>query len=340
MGVSGSCIAFATNQRQRGMLCVGCTDGTIRVYHTETHELLSTLKGHRTAVHSIQFHSDGRLVLTASRDAAILWDTTGTSTSTIASAGTTIGTDMNTPHNMRRMITTTAGLTPFSGPTATLPNGAARAATTLTSRPADAATRVAGAAGDVGWIKKRTLTAGSAFMCEARFTPGGDSLFTCFTNDSVVRWSLDTLQINAKFALPVPATTDADTSLTDTTRKESDGKVVPPASAVSCLRSFTVSSDAKYLLAAGRSSRIFLWDITTKQFLRDIRIAQTGINVLKVDFLPNSSVVAALCSDGYIRFVDVLSTRLILQLVDSRKVRDRCDVMRCSSVRCPIGADD
>jgi hypothetical protein len=34
MGVSGSGIAFAQNQRQRGMLLVGAQDGAVRVYHT------------------------------------------------------------------------------------------------------------------------------------------------------------------------------------------------------------------------------------------------------------------------------------------------------------------
>ena len=53
----------------------------------QSQELISTLRGHRLPARSASFQRSGKLALTASPDAVILWDTTDWSRFRILNAG-------------------------------------------------------------------------------------------------------------------------------------------------------------------------------------------------------------------------------------------------------------
>ncbi|OQS06911.1 hypothetical protein THRCLA_01053 [Thraustotheca clavata] len=69
-------IECAFSPEQRGELLITCEDCTVRCVNVQSKVLISTLRGHRHAPRCVSFQRPGKLALTASADAVILWDST------------------------------------------------------------------------------------------------------------------------------------------------------------------------------------------------------------------------------------------------------------------------
>jgi len=62
------------NNYRMNEVLIALTNYDVRCYNVGTKELVSTLKGHTSVVHSISVHSSGRYALTSTLDTTILWD--------------------------------------------------------------------------------------------------------------------------------------------------------------------------------------------------------------------------------------------------------------------------
>ncbi|XP_076814472.1 TBC1 domain family member 31-like [Clavelina lepadiformis] len=69
-----SCTAIVSGLKRKHEYLVGLADSSIKCYTTENKELVSWMRGHGSAVHSISVHSSGRFAITTSRDTAQLWN--------------------------------------------------------------------------------------------------------------------------------------------------------------------------------------------------------------------------------------------------------------------------
>jgi WD40 repeat protein len=72
---------------RRTELLVTCEDETVRCLDVQAQTLVSTLRGHRFPAKCVSFQRSGRLALTASQDAVILWDTKDWSRYRVLNAG-------------------------------------------------------------------------------------------------------------------------------------------------------------------------------------------------------------------------------------------------------------
>ncbi|KAL9974989.1 hypothetical protein ACROYT_G012102 [Oculina patagonica] len=68
------CTAISFCLRRKNEVLVALADNSLRCYDTESHELVSWMRGHDSAVHSISVHASGRYALTSSNSVAQLWD--------------------------------------------------------------------------------------------------------------------------------------------------------------------------------------------------------------------------------------------------------------------------
>nr|CAB3266840.1 TBC1 domain family member 31 [Phallusia mammillata] len=69
-----SCTALATGLRRQNEYLVGLADSSIKCYSKDNRELVSWMRGHESAVHSISVHDSGRYGITTSRDTAQMWN--------------------------------------------------------------------------------------------------------------------------------------------------------------------------------------------------------------------------------------------------------------------------
>jgi WD40 repeat protein len=61
-----------------GLIAVGCEDGVIKVWNSETGEVLHAINGHAGPVSSVTVSPDGKLLFSGGMDAAIrVWDLRG-----------------------------------------------------------------------------------------------------------------------------------------------------------------------------------------------------------------------------------------------------------------------
>ncbi|XP_068723216.1 TBC1 domain family member 31-like [Montipora capricornis] len=68
------CTAISFCLRRKNELLVAFADNSLRCYDTESHELVSWMKGDDSSIHSISVHAFGRYALTSSNSVAQLWD--------------------------------------------------------------------------------------------------------------------------------------------------------------------------------------------------------------------------------------------------------------------------
>jgi WD40 repeat protein len=70
------------------------------------------------------------------------------------------------------------------------------------------------------------------------------------------------------------------------------------------------------LFAVSNSTAVLVWDLVDRRFLHEIQIGHftKDSNIIQLEFLGDTNVVAALSSDGNIVFVDVVESKQIGQL--------------------------
>lgn len=80
-------LACAFNPARASELLVTCENDLAHCIDVQTRALVGTLRGHRRPARCAAFHRSGRLALTASQDAVILWDTKDWSRYRVLNAG-------------------------------------------------------------------------------------------------------------------------------------------------------------------------------------------------------------------------------------------------------------
>ncbi|XP_015780139.1 PREDICTED: TBC1 domain family member 31-like [Acropora digitifera] len=68
------CTAISFCLRRKNEVLVAFADNSLRCYDTESHELVSWMKGEDSSIHSISIHASGRYALTSANSVAQLWD--------------------------------------------------------------------------------------------------------------------------------------------------------------------------------------------------------------------------------------------------------------------------
>ncbi|KAJ7360430.1 hypothetical protein OS493_015531 [Desmophyllum pertusum] len=68
------CTAISFCLRRKNEVLVALADNSLRCYDTESHELVSWMRGNDSSIHSISVHASGRYALTSSNSVAQLWD--------------------------------------------------------------------------------------------------------------------------------------------------------------------------------------------------------------------------------------------------------------------------
>lgn len=131
-------------------------------------------------------------------------------------------------------------------------------------------------------------------ITEVFFLPLSNIILTCFKDDSIFGWELDTL--SCKFELPIPA-----------------GKKPQ-------YRTLVSSSNGRTLAAAGRSRFINLFALDTRALFRIIELPNKVTFVKQIVFLPekfdngSSQILGALCQDGIARFMNITTCKLLFDV--------------------------
>eukprot|EP00794_Sanderia_malayensis_P018697 gene18697-20585_t len=68
------CTSIAFDLHQPNEVLVALSDYSLRCYNTEAKELVSTMRGHSSAIHQISVHGSGRHCISSSHDISICWD--------------------------------------------------------------------------------------------------------------------------------------------------------------------------------------------------------------------------------------------------------------------------
>ncbi|ESO96315.1 hypothetical protein LOTGIDRAFT_227074 [Lottia gigantea] len=71
---SQPCTALCFNNARKTEFLVGLADYSLQCYDTVSQSVISVMKGHTTAIHSISIHASGKYALTTSSETALLWD--------------------------------------------------------------------------------------------------------------------------------------------------------------------------------------------------------------------------------------------------------------------------
>nr|XP_039261457.1 TBC1 domain family member 31-like isoform X2 [Styela clava] len=69
-----ACTCIATGLQNQSEYLIALSDTSLKCCSTETKELISWMRGHDTAVHTISINDDGNVAITTSQDTAQLWD--------------------------------------------------------------------------------------------------------------------------------------------------------------------------------------------------------------------------------------------------------------------------
>ncbi|TSL82466.1 TBC1 domain family member 31 [Bagarius yarrelli] len=156
------------------------------------------------------------------------------------------------------------------------------------------------------------------------FLPLGNTILSCFTDDSIFAWESETLF--CKYQLPVPQ----------------DGPQIH-------YKAFAVTQDGKTLAAAGRSNLIHLWSLDSRELLRILQMPQEVRTVRHLVFLPDSfdrgssQILGVLSQDGLMRFINIQTCKQLFEIgshddaINSAAIcpkgRHVLAVMDCGAVR-------
>uniref|UniRef100_A0A8L0DJA1 TBC1 domain family member 31 n=1 Tax=Oncorhynchus mykiss TaxID=8022 RepID=A0A8L0DJA1_ONCMY len=127
------------------------------------------------------------------------------------------------------------------------------------------------------------------------FLPLGNTILSCFNDDSIFAWESDTLF--CKYQLPVP----------------DEGPRIH-------YKAFAVTRDGKILAAGGRSNLLHLWCLDTRQLLRVVQMPPKVRTVRQLEFLPDSfdggasQTLGVLSQDGVMRFINIQTCKLLFNI--------------------------
>ncbi|CAL8355871.1 unnamed protein product [Arctogadus glacialis] len=127
------------------------------------------------------------------------------------------------------------------------------------------------------------------------FLPLGNTILSCFSDDSIFAWESESL--SCKYQLPVPE----------------EGPRVH-------YKAFAVTRDGKNLAAGGRSNLLHLWCLDSRQLVRVLQMPAVVRTVRQLHFLPDSfdggasQTLGVLSQDGVMRFVNIHTCKLLFHL--------------------------
>lgn len=143
--------------------------------------------------------------------------------------------------------------------------------------------------------KRKLNTRQSVGVQKVLFLPLGNTILSCFSDDSISAWESDTLA--CKYQLPVP----------DCTPKIS-------------YKAFAITRDGRSLVAGGRSNLLHLWSLDSQQLIRVIQMPTQVRTVRQLEFLPDSfdggasQTLGVLSQDGVMRFINIHTCKLLFQM--------------------------
>eukprot|EP00462_Mataza_sp_D1_P006339 CAMPEP_0175123092 /NCGR_PEP_ID=MMETSP0087-20121206/2059_1 /TAXON_ID=136419 /ORGANISM="Unknown Unknown, Strain D1" /LENGTH=1672 /DNA_ID=CAMNT_0016404761 /DNA_START=177 /DNA_END=5195 /DNA_ORIENTATION=- len=147
------------------------------------------------------------------------------------------------------------------------------------------------------WNKVRTLNHPTAHVSQAMFVPDNNALLVAFSDDSLLLWKWEGRDVKALSAKPY-------------------NLAIPKADLWSSvfIKSVAISSNARYLIAVGKCSSAYLWELSLQTFLRAIELPKQCTGASLVAFVPDTNLVCVLCDDGAVYVFDVLTLRVALTL--------------------------
>lgn len=141
----------------------------------------------------------------------------------------------------------------------------------------------------------KTLNGGQEIgVQDVFFLPFSSAIVTCFKDDSIHVWEVDTLEY--KYLLP-------------TTPGPSPH-----------YRAFAASQDGNMLVGGGRSAFLHLWNLETRSLIRIIQLPSKVRHVKQLFFLVEpcdagaSEILGVLAQDGILRFVNIHTCKLVFQM--------------------------
>eukprot|EP00698_Gefionella_okellyi_P005649 TRINITY_DN15121_c0_g1_i1.p1 TRINITY_DN15121_c0_g1~~TRINITY_DN15121_c0_g1_i1.p1 ORF type:complete len:1344 (+),score=328.15 TRINITY_DN15121_c0_g1_i1:78-4109(+) len=141
------------------------------------------------------------------------------------------------------------------------------------------------------YVRRRALSGGQVGIRYAIFTPAGDAIITLLKDDSVILWDSATFKLRTQLHQP-PL----------------------PAGDHLNLHTLAVSPDGRYLIGAGQSTFILLWDLAADALVRVVQPPSPCKGVMHAEFMHDCQTCAMLFDDGIIRFVDVVTMKVSFQL--------------------------
>ncbi|CAL8248434.1 unnamed protein product [Lota lota] len=127
------------------------------------------------------------------------------------------------------------------------------------------------------------------------FLPLGNTILSCFSDDSIFAWESESL--SCKYQLPVP---------------EQGPRIY--------YKAFAVTRDGKNLAAGGRSNLLHLWCLDSRQLVRVLQMPAVVRTVRQLHFLPDSfdggasQTLGVLSQDGVMRFINIHTCKLLFHL--------------------------
>ncbi|KAI9356508.1 hypothetical protein DFJ73DRAFT_822843 [Zopfochytrium polystomum] len=152
------------------------------------------------------------------------------------------------------------------------------------------------------WERKRVmLGAGPPGVQQASFSPTGESVITAFNDGTILFWDSQTFHVRWKISIDIFA---ADLEDHPPSQEASRAFAVPRT------RHFAVSVDGEYMVYAGLVASIYVWSLVEKRLIHEILIPQFGSRLVsQVEFVGNTTYVAAISTAGEIVFVEAVEAR-------------------------------
>ncbi|KAL0019139.1 hypothetical protein WJX79_008487 [Trebouxia sp. C0005] len=136
--------------------------------------------------------------------------------------------------------------------------------------------------------RKKALGTGPNSAVQAEYALDGNVLITVLKDDSFWLWDATSLTLLKKLE---PA--------------------IPGSSQPAC-RTFCVSPDGAWMVAGGTAPLLFIWDLAAAELLYALHlpIPHSVYGTAQLHFMPDSQTVAAVGTDGVVRFVDVVEGKV------------------------------